>query len=141
MRSSTSSASATLSLTYSDATSGVSQVRYSNDGAWDTEVWESPAATKAWTLMSGDGEKTVYYQIKDNAGMLSSTYSDTITLETASPTPTPTPSPTPTSTSTQPPAPTPTLQAQSPTPTATQAGTPTPSPQPTSTTSILSIIL
>ena len=128
---STSSTSATLSLTYSDATSGVSQVRYSNDGAWDTEVWESPAATKAWTLTSGDGEKTVYYQIKDNAGLLSSTYSDTITLETPSPTPTPSPSPTPDSTSTQTPAPTPPTQS----PTPTQAETPTPSPQPTSATS------
>ena len=130
---STSSTSATLSLTYSDATSGVSQVRYSNDDAWDTEVWESPAATKEWTLTSEDGEKTVHYQIKDNAGLLSSTYSDTITLETPSPNPSPTP--TPTSTSTQTPAPTTPPQAQSPTPTATQAGAPTPSPQPTSATS------
>jgi hypothetical protein len=77
----TSSASVTLGLTYSDATSGVYQVQYSNDGtAWSD--WEGASATKSWTLTSGDGTKTVYFQIKDNAGLVSSTYSDTITLET-----------------------------------------------------------
>jgi hypothetical protein len=79
---STSSASVTLTLTHSDSGSGVSQVRYSNDGIWDTEIWENPATSKSWTLSGGDGTKTVYYQIKDNAGVLSSTYSDTIILET-----------------------------------------------------------
>jgi hypothetical protein len=73
----------TLTLTYSDAGSGISQVRYSNDGVWDAEVWESASASKAWALTSGDGNKTVYYQVKDNAGLLSLTYSDTITLNTA----------------------------------------------------------
>ncbi|MBU2565089.1 MAG: PKD domain-containing protein, partial [Candidatus Thermoplasmatota archaeon] len=81
----TTSISVTLSLTYNDATSGVAQVRYSNDGAWDTELWESPSATKSWTLTTGDGTKTVYYQIKDNASLLSSTYSDTIILDTTAP--------------------------------------------------------
>jgi hypothetical protein len=72
--------SVTLYLTYSDATSGVYQVRYSNDGVWDAEPWEVPAATKAWTLPAGNGLKTVYYQVKDNAGQLSTTYYDTIAL-------------------------------------------------------------
>jgi hypothetical protein len=80
----TTTTSVTLYLTYSDATSGVYKVRYSNDGVWDTEPWESPAGTKAWTLTAGDGTKTVYYQIKDNAGLDSSTYSDTIILQTVS---------------------------------------------------------
>jgi hypothetical protein len=80
---STSSTSVTLSLTYEDAVSGASQARYSNDGVWDAEVWESASASKAWALTSGDGNKTVYYQVKDNAGLLSLTYSDTITLNTA----------------------------------------------------------
>ena len=35
------STSVTLALTCSDSGSGVSQVRYSNDGIWDTEAWES----------------------------------------------------------------------------------------------------
>ena len=81
----TTSTSVTLTLTYGDATSGVSQVRYSNDGVWDTEPWESPSTTKTWTLTTGDGTKTVYYQVMDNAGLVSDTYSDTILLDTNPP--------------------------------------------------------
>jgi ABC-type transport system substrate-binding protein len=75
----------TLALTSADATSGVYQLRLSNDGAWDTEQWETPSSAKAWTLASGDGQKTVYYQIKDRAGLISTTYSDTITLDVTPP--------------------------------------------------------
>ncbi len=82
----TGSTSAVLTLTYSDSVSGVLQVRYSNDIVWDSETWESPSLTKAWTLTSGDGPKTVYYQLKDNAGLESITYSDSIVLDTKSPT-------------------------------------------------------
>ena len=121
---STTTASVTLSLTYSDATSGVDQVRYSNDGVWDTESWETPAASRAWNLTSGDETKTVYYQIRDNAGLESPTYSDTITLSTPTPTPTPTPTATPT------PSPAPTAK-----PTPTPEVTPSPSPAPTASPS------
>jgi hypothetical protein len=38
--------SATLTLTATDATSGVYQVRLSNDGTWDTEQWETSTPTK-----------------------------------------------------------------------------------------------
>jgi hypothetical protein len=128
----TSSISVALSLAYEDATSGVSQVRYSNDGVWDTEVWESATASKAWTLTSGDGTKTVYYQVKDNVGLLSSTYSDTIILETPpTPTSTPTASPTPTPSPSLTPTPIPT---STPSPSPTSTPTPTPSHTPTTTT-------
>jgi len=79
------STSVTLSLTAADATSDVYGVRYSNYGAWDTEKWEDFSSTKTWTLMSGDGTKTVYYQIEDNAELISTTYSDTIILDTTPP--------------------------------------------------------
>jgi len=69
-----------LDLTYSDATSGVDKVRYSNDGVWDTEPWESPLDTKAWDLASGDGLKTVYYEVRDNA-LNTATFQDTIILD------------------------------------------------------------
>ena len=82
----TTSTSVTLTLSATDSTSGVYQVRYSNDGVWDTEPWETPAPTKTWTLTSGDGTKTVYYQIKDNAGLVSISYSDTIILDITPPT-------------------------------------------------------
>jgi len=80
----TGSTNVTLILNYSDPGSGVSQVQYSNDGsAWSS--WENASSTKAWTLSSGDGTKTVYYQIKDNGGHISTTYSDTIILDTSTP--------------------------------------------------------
>jgi hypothetical protein len=80
----TGSTNITLTLTYSDPGSGVSQVRYSNDGStWSS--WESASSTKTWSLNSGDGTKTVYYEIRDNGGHISITYSDTIGLDTATP--------------------------------------------------------
>ncbi len=82
----TSSISVTLTSGANEATSGVYQVRYSNDGIWDSEAWEFPSVSKSWNLTSGEGTKTVYYQIKDNAGLVSPTYSDTIILGTVAPT-------------------------------------------------------
>jgi len=122
-----SSASVTLYLTYSDAVSGVSQVRYSNDGVWDTENWETPTPTRAFSLSSGDGEKSVYYQVKNNAGLTSITYSDTIILQT-------TPNPTPTSTPVITPTPTP-IATSTPSPTIAPTPIPTPTPSPSQTQS------
>ncbi len=59
----------TLSLTYSDTGgSGVKDCRYTNDGTLDTEPWEACTPTKSWTLTSGQGLRTVHYQVRDNAG-------------------------------------------------------------------------
>jgi hypothetical protein len=81
----TNTGSVTLNLTASDAVSGVKQVRLSNDGVWDTESWEIASAARSWTLTSGDGLKTVYLQIMDNAGLTAS-YSAQVTLDTTKPT-------------------------------------------------------
>jgi parallel beta-helix repeat protein len=80
----TTSTSVTLTLTASDATSGVYQMRFSNDGTTWTD-WEAYTTSKSWTLPSEDGTKTVHYQIKDNAGLISETYTDTIVLDTTIP--------------------------------------------------------
>ncbi len=78
------STSVTLTLIYSDPGSGVNQVRYSNDGvSWSS--WEAASPTKAWTLSSGEGLKTVRYQVRDNSGTISATYSDTITVDASTP--------------------------------------------------------
>jgi hypothetical protein len=77
-------ATVTLAVTAADATSGVYQVRFSNDGSWDTETWEPLTETKLWTLTPGDGMKTIFYQVKDNAG-LESSFSDSITVDRTSP--------------------------------------------------------
>jgi ribosomal protein S11 len=79
------SPSVTLTLTYSDTSTAVSQVRYSNDGTWDTEQWESPSSSKPWSLTQGDGTKTVYYQVSNVVGMFSPTSSDSIILDTTPP--------------------------------------------------------
>lgn len=79
----TSSASVTLGLTASDDGSGVKDVCYSDDGlTWSG--WEAFALTKPWTLPSGDGTKTVYYQVRDNA-MNTVQVTDDIILDTTPP--------------------------------------------------------
>ena len=61
--------------------SGPSDMRFSNDGVfWST--WEPVASNKSWTLETGAGTKTVYVQARDNAGLVSETFSDTISLIT-----------------------------------------------------------
>jgi hypothetical protein len=81
----TNSTSAKLNLTATDSTSGVYQARFSNDGVWDTEQWESYYATKSWRLPSGEGTKKVYFQIKDHAGLMSSRYESSVLLDTTLP--------------------------------------------------------
>jgi hypothetical protein len=81
----TQSTAATLTLSATDGGSGVYQMRFSNNGTtWST--WEAYATSKAWTLTGGDGTKTVYVQYSDNAGNISTSYSDTILLDTTAPT-------------------------------------------------------
>ena len=67
----------------SDAQSGMSMMRHSVDGTLDTEPWVAFASTAALTLPTGDGTKTVRAQFRNNAGFVSSTLSDTITLDTS----------------------------------------------------------
>ena len=78
-----STTSVTLDLSATDTGgSALHQMRFSNDNtSWST--WETYTATKSWTLSTGDGAKTVYAQYRDNAGNVSATYSDGITLAAA----------------------------------------------------------
>jgi hypothetical protein len=78
------STSVNLTLSATDATSGVAQMSFSNNGTtWS--AWESYAISKAWTLRSGDGSKAVYVRYNDNAGKVSAPATDTITLDTVAP--------------------------------------------------------
>ncbi|MBZ0219539.1 MAG: chitobiase/beta-hexosaminidase C-terminal domain-containing protein [Candidatus Methylomirabilis sp.] len=73
---STGSSNISLILSCSDV-SGCSQMRFSNNGTtWSS--WESYATSKSWTLVAGEGTKTVYAQFRDAAGNVSSTVSDSI---------------------------------------------------------------
>jgi PKD repeat protein len=77
--------SVTLSLSADDTISGVAQMRFSNDETeWSS--WEAYSASKTWTLTSGDETKTVYVQFKDNAGLISGSYYDSIILDATKPT-------------------------------------------------------
>jgi len=81
----TNSTSVTLTLFAEDVTSGVTQMCFSNDNAtW--ALWEAYNVSKAWALTTGDETKTVFVQYMDNAGLTSSTYQDTIILDTTQPT-------------------------------------------------------
>ena len=76
----TGSSLVSLGLTWDDGDgSGVTKMRFSNDGAvWS--AWENPAASKAWTLAAGDGYKTVRAQFRDRMGNVSDRHSDYIKL-------------------------------------------------------------
>ena len=78
----TTSTDVILKPSASDSVSGVSQMSFSNDGSsWSN--WEGYYSTsKSWILISGDGLKTVYAGYRDNAGNVSSVYTDTINLDT-----------------------------------------------------------
>ena len=81
----TASTAASLVLTADGGASGMGQMRLSNDGSSWNE-WEAYIGSKPWDLPSGDGEKTVYVQYKDNAGNESSSFTDTIILDETAPT-------------------------------------------------------
>jgi len=81
----TTSNSVMLTSIAADVPSGISQVRFRNDGVWDTEQWETHTLNKMWTLTSGDGTKTLWVQYMDNAGLTSSNYQDSIVLDTNKP--------------------------------------------------------
>ncbi len=72
------SVSVTLTLSATDDRSGVAFMRFSTDNAtWGD--WQAYAATAAFTLPAGAGDKTVYAQFKDAVGNISASASDAIT--------------------------------------------------------------
>ena len=73
----------TTAVTIASSVSGVTEMRFRNGGgSWST--WEAYNATKAWTLASGDGAKTVEAQYRDaDANVLD--LSADITLDSTAP--------------------------------------------------------
>jgi len=79
------SPSVNLTLSASDTGSGVADMHIGNSGGtWDP--WEPYTTSKAWSLIPGDGSKSVWVQYRDNAGNISSQYGDGIILDTTAPT-------------------------------------------------------
>jgi hypothetical protein len=61
--------------------SGPADMRFSNnDLIWSN--WETYNENKTWQLDTGSGNKTVYIQARDNAGLVSATFTDTVNLVT-----------------------------------------------------------
>lgn len=60
------------------------KMRFKNAGGSYTD-WEDFESTRAWTLASTDGSRTVYFQAKDVAGNIATAVSDSITLDTTKP--------------------------------------------------------
>lgn len=84
------STTASVNITYSDATSGVAYMKVWGDitaaATEQTAEWEEIASSKSVTLTSTDGMKTIYLKVKDNAGNISSSASDSAELDTSVPT-------------------------------------------------------
>ena len=66
------------------ASSGATQMAISNSSDFSIVSWEVYTTSKEWTLMDGDGIKTVYAKFKDLSGDVSSIVSDTIALSVSS---------------------------------------------------------
>ncbi|MFX3631934.1 MAG: S-layer homology domain-containing protein [Candidatus Pristimantibacillus sp.] len=82
----TNSTNVGLNLTGVDQDSDPIEMQFSNDNiAWSS--YETYASTvSSWDLSNGDGVKTVYYRLKDDSDAVSTTYSDTIILDSIAPT-------------------------------------------------------
>ncbi|MDI6793280.1 MAG: cohesin domain-containing protein [bacterium] len=77
-----------LTLAVSDNVSATADIEMmiSNDADFsETPGWEPFTASKSWTLISGDGEKTVYVKFRDAAGNETASVSDTINLYETTP--------------------------------------------------------
>jgi hypothetical protein len=81
----TNSSSVTLQLSATDLVTGVTGMRFSDDGTTWPATWRNYATTFAYTLPIGDGNKTVYVQFKDGFGNISSPVSASIILDTTPP--------------------------------------------------------
>ncbi|VVB98808.1 Uncharacterised protein [uncultured archaeon] len=78
----TTSTSVSLAL----SATGASQCQFSNDAsAWGP--WQNYAQSAQWTLATGgDGQRTVYMECRNSAGVVSQTASSSIVLKTTGPT-------------------------------------------------------
>jgi hypothetical protein len=74
----------TVGLTASDATSGLDRMRISATDDFGDSPWQSVKDSFTWVLDSGDGQKAVFVQLRDVAGLVT-TLDDSIILDTTPP--------------------------------------------------------
>lgn len=68
----------TGSVTLAFTSTGANSMQVGNNSSFTGAFWQAFSQNLAWNLDSGDGQKTVYLQVKDTSGNISSTYSDSI---------------------------------------------------------------
>ncbi|MFA4819091.1 MAG: Ig-like domain-containing protein [Patescibacteria group bacterium] len=73
----------TTSVTLTIGATDAAQMMISNVSDFSGATWETYAISKTWTLLTGDGVKTVYAKFRDAALNISTAVSDTITLNTS----------------------------------------------------------
>ena len=73
-----------LQINATDNLSGVDMLSFSTDGN-DWGLWEDYIETKSYELSSGNGEKIIYFRVKDRVGNIASPVSATIVLNIESP--------------------------------------------------------
>jgi len=71
-------------LTASDATSGLDRMRISDTDDFSQASWQTVKETFTWPLSSGDGTKTLFVQLRDVAGLVT-TVDTSIILDTKPP--------------------------------------------------------
>jgi uncharacterized delta-60 repeat protein len=75
-----------LTVFAEDTVSGVNHMMVCSSSDFSGCSWESYSTTKSWSLVQGDGSKSVYIKFRDNLGNESAIYSDDIILDTQVPT-------------------------------------------------------
>ena len=74
-----------LALTFDDETSNIVGIRISEEAVGGDEPWDNPLEALEFTLSAGDGQKTIYFQVQDEAGRESPVYSISFTLDSSNP--------------------------------------------------------
>lgn len=74
------------SITLQINAAGATQMRIANTSSFTGASWEAYATSRAWVLSPGDALKTVYLQLRDDAGNTTSTFQAQTTLDTTAPT-------------------------------------------------------
>jgi len=77
--------SVVLEIFFTDEMSGVSGIRLIEDGNLDNVPWSDPTPVSNWTLEDDDGVRTIYLQVRDGAGHISSIVSADIYLDSTRP--------------------------------------------------------
>ncbi|MFZ1559065.1 MAG: IPT/TIG domain-containing protein, partial [Saprospiraceae bacterium] len=76
----------TLSLLFSDALSGVGQMRISETSFDFNSPWQPYQPSAEWFFSKGDGNKVIYTQFRDMAGNVSQVYTQSFLIDTFGPT-------------------------------------------------------